>query len=144
MVGQDETVLPQHNELWPLLCGEQHCYGVYRMFPRFGRCFWTAAKTFAGTLPLRMVVAIVTVVFLGRVSSIRWLKNRVKSLFLLWKPDLRTSGLAAPGFTESHRICLFWEHAMETSERFISRNNNNNNVHLSCAHQCPERSHNTY
>ena len=83
MVGQDETVLPQHNELWPLLCGEQHCYGVYRMFPRFGRCFWTAAKTFAGTLPLRMVVAIVTVVFLGRVSSIRWLKNRVKSLFLL-------------------------------------------------------------
>ena len=23
-------------------------------------------------------------------------------------------------------------------------NNNNNNVHLSCAHQCPERSHDTY
>ena len=22
--------------------------------------------------------------------------------------------------------------------------NNNNNVHLSCAHQCPERSHDTY
>ena len=26
----------------------------------------------------------------------------------------------------------------------IPLNNNNNNVHLSCAHQCPERSHDTY
>ena len=28
--------------------------------------------------------------------------------------------------------------------RPIRDNNNNNNVHLSCAHQCPERSHDTY
>ena len=26
----------------------------------------------------------------------------------------------------------------------LSINNNNNNVHLSCAHKCPERSHDTY
>ena len=25
-----------------------------------------------------------------------------------------------------------------------NNNNNNNNVHLSCAHQCPERSHDAY
>ena len=34
---------------------------------------------------------------------------------------------------------------MQTPERQKTAiNNNNNNVHLSCAHQCPERSHDTY
>jgi len=34
--------------------------------------------------------------------------------------------------------------AMLQPNSAVSNNNNNNNVHLSCAHQRPERSHDTY
>ena len=34
--------------------------------------------------------------------------------------------------------------APETERDWYNNNINNNNVHLSCAHQCRERSHDTY
>ena len=90
------TFLPQDTELWPLLCGEQHCQRVtmFLWFPH--------SVTAPGQLQQLLAVLFqcqqwwLVIVSSGRMSTTTgpaWLKNILKSRFLLWNPGLRTTGL---------------------------------------------------
>ena len=116
------TFLPPDTELWPLLCMEQpHALSWSNnvfVVPMFGYCSWTAATTFGSTIPVEWWLVII--VFSGMLTTRgpAWLKNIVKSCFLLffsrlhitlrcrqdvklhetttllWNPGRRTTGLS--------------------------------------------------